>query len=351
MEKNGFFTKLKGGLSRTREALSKNLDALLFGEKILDAHLFEQLEELLIGADLGPRFTRELLDEVQDKIKRRELNNVQEVKKILRDRMLAICSAVLKKEGQLKNNFVVRTVMSNLGLSVAFQELGIDSVFAPVGDRFVLEEMLARGAIIGGEDSGHLIFLKHHTTGDGLITALQVLAAMKKEDKPLSKLAGIMKVFPQMLINIDGRKKPKIETIPEITAAIKQAEKELDDKGRVLVRYSGTQNMCRVMVEGPTDEVTAKYCQQIVDAVKALLRDKTVDPDACLRADVDPAMTTMLRLHLAGRYRAKGDCAWWLVAGPRANFAARNWPVSTAWTGHRPRDRSRYYALVRRDEH
>ena len=88
------------------------------------------------------------------------------------DRMLAICSAILKKEGKLKNNFVVRTVMSNLGLSVAFQKLGIDSVFAQVGDRFVLEEMLARGAIIGGEDSGHLIFLQHHTTGDGLITAL-----------------------------------------------------------------------------------------------------------------------------------------------------------------------------------
>ena len=97
------------------------------------------------------------------------------------DRMLAICSAILKKEGQLKNNLVIRTVMSNLGLTVAFQKLGIDSVFAPVGDRFVLEEMLARGAVIGGEDSGHLIFLKHHTTGDGLITALQILAAIKKK--------------------------------------------------------------------------------------------------------------------------------------------------------------------------
>jgi phosphoglucosamine mutase len=187
------------------------------------------------------------------------------------DRMLAICSAILKKEGKLKNNFVVRTVMSNLGLSVAFQELGIDSVFANVGDRFVLEEMLARGAIIGGEDSGHLIFLKHHTTGDGLITALQVLAAMKKEDKPLSKLAGIMKVFPQMLINIDVKRKPKIETVPEIMAAIKKAEKELGDKGRVLVRYSGTQNMCRVMVEGPTKKETETHCRQIADVVKKIL--------------------------------------------------------------------------------
>ena len=187
------------------------------------------------------------------------------------DRMLAICSAILKKEGKLKNNLVVRTVMSNLGLSVAFGKLGIDSVFAPVGDRFVLEEMLTRGAIIGGEDSGHLIFLQHHTTGDGLITALQVLAAMKKEGKPLSELASIMTVFPQMLINIDVKKKPEIETVPEIMAAIKKAEEKLGDKGRVLVRYSGTQNMCRVMVEGPTKEETETHCRQIADVVKKML--------------------------------------------------------------------------------
>ncbi|HUN54465.1 MAG TPA: phosphoglucosamine mutase [Smithella sp.] len=187
------------------------------------------------------------------------------------DRMLAICSVILKKEGDLKNNLVVRTVMSNLGLTVAFQKLGIDSVFAPVGDRFVLEEMLARGAVIGGEDSGHLIFLKHHTTGDGLITALQVLTAMKTEEKPLSELARVMKVFPQMLINIDVRRKPEIETVPEIMAAIKKAESALGDKGRVLVRYSGTQNMCRVMVEGPTKKETETHCRRIADVVKKIL--------------------------------------------------------------------------------
>ncbi|MGA2782872.1 MAG: phosphoglucosamine mutase [Smithella sp.] len=188
------------------------------------------------------------------------------------DRMLAICSIILKREGKLKNNLSVRTVMSNLGLTVTFQKLGIESVFTNVGDRFVLEEMLARGAIIGGEDSGHLIFLQHHTTGDGLITALQVLAAMKKGDKSLSELAGIMKVFPQMLINIDVKRKPEIETVPEIMAAIKKAENALGDKGRVLVRYSGTQNMCRVMVEGPTKKETKKYCQLIADVVKKILR-------------------------------------------------------------------------------
>ena len=187
------------------------------------------------------------------------------------DQILAICSAVLKKEGKLKNNIVVRTVMSNLGLSVAFKKLGINSVFANVGDRFVLEEMMAKGAVIGGEDSGHLIFLQHHTTGDGLITALQLLAAMKKQNKPLSELARIMTVFPQVLINLDVKSKPDIETIPEITVIIKQVEKKLGDRGRVLVRYSGTQNMCRVMVEGPTKEETQTYARQIADVVEKML--------------------------------------------------------------------------------
>ena len=154
---------------------------------------------------------------------------------------------------------------------MAFQKLNIDSVFAQVGDRFVLEEMLAKGSIIGGEDSGHLIFLQHHTTGDGLITALQVLAAIKKEGKPLSGLAGVMTVFPQMLINIDVQKKPAIETVPEIIAAVREAEEKLGDKGRVLVRYSGTQNMCRVMVEGPTKEETQIYCRRIADVVQKAL--------------------------------------------------------------------------------
>ena len=187
------------------------------------------------------------------------------------DQALAICSAMLKKEGTLANNLVVRTVMSNLGLSAAFEKLGIESVFANVGDRSVLEAMLAKGAVIGGEDSGHLIFLQHHTTGDGLITALQVLAAMKKEGKPLSELASIMKIFPQMLINLDVQRKPAIETVPEIMAAIKEVEDKLGDRGRVLVRYSGTQNMCRVMVEGPTQEETQTHCRRIAEVVEKML--------------------------------------------------------------------------------
>jgi phosphoglucosamine mutase len=187
------------------------------------------------------------------------------------DQIMAICAKVMKEEGTLTNNLVVCTVMSNIGLSVALKELGIDQVTTQVGDRYVLEEMRARGAAIGGEDSGHLIFLQHHTTGDGIITALRLTAAMMKEQKPLSELAKIMTVFPQKLINIDVKSKPEISTVPEIVEAVEAVEKELCDKGRVLVRYSGTQNMCRVMVEGPTVKETEMYCEQIADIVKEKL--------------------------------------------------------------------------------
>jgi len=184
------------------------------------------------------------------------------------DQIIAVCAAVMKKEGVLTNNLVVRTVMSNIGLSVAFEKLKIDSVMTKVGDRYVLEEMQARSASIGGEDSGHVIFLQHHTTGDGIITALQVIAAMKKEGKPLSELAKVMDVFPQSLINVDTKSRPEISTVPEVVTVIKSVEEKLGTSGRVLVRYSGTQNMCRVMVEGPTPEETLQYCTRIAEIVK-----------------------------------------------------------------------------------
>jgi phosphoglucosamine mutase len=183
------------------------------------------------------------------------------------DRMLAICARILKKEGKLTSNTVVRTVMSNTGLRIALDSMGIDSVITGVGDRLVIEAMQEKGAALGGEDSGHLIFLEHHTTGDGVITALQVAAAMKKEGKPLSILAAIMKVFPQVLINIHVKSRPELETIPEIADVIRNAEKQLGDMGRVLVRYSGTQHICRVMAEGPTQEETDRICSEIADVI------------------------------------------------------------------------------------
>ncbi len=187
------------------------------------------------------------------------------------DQVMAICAREMKKEGKLTKNLVVCTVMSNIGLGIALKGLSIEPLITKVGDRYVLEEMQSKGASIGGEESGHIIFLEHHTTGDGIITALQVLAAMKKAEKPLSELAQVMKVFPQNLINVEVKNKPELSTIPEIRQVITGVEEQLGDKGRVLVRYSGTQPMCRVMVEGPTHEETENYCKQIADLIREKL--------------------------------------------------------------------------------
>lgn len=184
------------------------------------------------------------------------------------DQILIICANMLKQEGKLKNNLLVTTVMSNLGLRVACKKYGFLHHASKVGDRYVLEDMLRLGAVIGGEDAGHMIFLDHHTTGDGIIAALQLVAALIKQGKPLSELSRMMNVYPQKLININVQKKPDIDKIPRLAEAIRQAEKELGEEGRVLVRYSGTQNMCRVMVEGPSDEVTAEYCRKLAEVVK-----------------------------------------------------------------------------------
>ena len=116
-----------------------------------------------------------------------------------------------------------------------------------------------------------MIFLDHHTTGDGIIAAMQLIAAMAREGKPLSEMAAMMDIFPQKLINVDVKRKPDIETVPRLVDAIRQAERELGEEGRVLVRYSGTQNMCRVMVEGPSAGVTEKYCREIADIVRSEL--------------------------------------------------------------------------------
>ena len=187
------------------------------------------------------------------------------------DQILIICARALKDQGRLKNDLLVSTVMSNLGLTFACKKYGFKHHASKVGDRYVLEDMQRLGAVIGGEESGHMIFLDHHTTGDGIITALQLIAAMIRKGKPLSELAGMMEIFPQKLINVPVKSKPDISTVPQVVAAIKQAEAELGDRGRVLVRYSGTQNACRVMVEGPTDALTEKFCKQIAEAVKTAL--------------------------------------------------------------------------------
>jgi len=184
------------------------------------------------------------------------------------DQIMTICGKMYKERGWLNNNLIISTVMSNFGFGLALKKLGIEYDASQVGDRYVLEMMQEKGAVIGGEESGHMIFLNHHTTGDGIISALQLLAALRLYGKPLSQLAKLMKLSPQKLINIDVKEKPPLEKIEGLTEAIRVAEEELGEKGRVLIRYSGTQSMCRVMVEGPTEEMTVRICESLVETLE-----------------------------------------------------------------------------------
>ncbi len=187
------------------------------------------------------------------------------------DQIIAVCARYLKKKGKLANNLAVTTVMSNMGLGIALKEMDINHSMAKVGDRYVLEEMQNKNAVLGGEDSGHMIFLDHHTTGDGMIAAIKLLHALKDSKKPFSEVLKVMDVFPQELINIDVKTKPEIDSVPEIKNIIQLVAKKLANKGRVLVRYSGTQPMCRVMVEGPTKVETSRYCKKIADVIEEVL--------------------------------------------------------------------------------
>lgn len=194
---------------------------------------------------------------------------VDETGKVLTgDQALAVCAVHMKQAGRLAGNRVVATVMSNMGLKNALKKLGIHLFLAQVGDRFVMEMMKSEGAVLGGEDSGHTLFLDRHTTGDGILSALQLLEAMQSASRPLSKLAGIMSVFPQILINVPVCEKPDIETIAGLREVIGQVESRLGDEGRVLIRYSGTQPLCRVMVEGPSQKQTRAFAEKIAEKVR-----------------------------------------------------------------------------------
>lgn len=184
------------------------------------------------------------------------------------DHLMAICAKMYKELGLLKNNLIVSTVMSNFGFFTAMSKLGIQSEVSKVGDRYVLEMMQEKSAILGGEESGHIICLNHHTSGDGIIAALQLLWAMRLYHQPLSELSQIMTLSPQKIINVNVTNKPPLENISILQEAIRTAETELGDKGRVLIRYSGTQSMCRVMVEGPTLEMTDRLTDSLAGTVK-----------------------------------------------------------------------------------
>ncbi len=190
-------------------------------------------------------------------------------REITGDRILAICAKYAKTHNFLDNNIVVSTIMSNIGLINTLKTLGIDHEITDVGDRKVLERMQETYATIGGEDSGHMIFLKEHTTGDGMLTALKLLEVMAGTGKSLSELAEVMTVYPQILLNVEvDASRPDFNKIPLIADAIKDVETQLGEQGRVLVRYSGTQPLLRVMVEGPEEGVTRECCEKICGAIR-----------------------------------------------------------------------------------
>jgi phosphoglucosamine mutase len=184
------------------------------------------------------------------------------------DTVLAICALDLKQRGLLRKNVVVATVMSNLGLDTLLTSHGITVLRTGVGDRAVLEEMIRQGAQIGGEQSGHTIFSDIATTGDGLLTALMVMAVMGRQGKPLSELAAQCITFPQKLVNVKVAQKPPLESIPSLMKAIAGKEKELGSKGRVLVRYSGTENKARVMVECEDEDTCKRHAQELAEILE-----------------------------------------------------------------------------------
>jgi phosphoglucosamine mutase len=242
------------------EALYAEPDGININKNCGSQHV-ETLQETVVdgGYDIGLAF-----DGDADRLIAIDENG----NRITGDQIIALCAKYLKEKGELANNTVVTTKMSNYGFRIAMKELGIQNDITKVGDRYVLEEMKKSGAVIGGEESGHIIFLNHHTTGDGILSALQILKVMKETGKPLSELAKVMKVYPQKLINVEVSEKPELDSIPEVSDVIEEVEEELGERGRVLVRYSGTQPLCRVMVEASTAEETEKYSRKIADVIE-----------------------------------------------------------------------------------
>lgn len=184
------------------------------------------------------------------------------------DTILAICARDFKQRGLLKNNTVVSTIMCNLGFLKAMQEDNIRVIKSQVGDRYVIQDMIKEGANLGGEQSGHLICLDHNTTGDGLVSALQVLRIMIETDSKLSDLASIIKKFPQAIVNVRVKEKPPLEELPILQAAIADAEKVLGEKGNILVRYSGTESLLRVTVQGEKNKLVHEVADRIARAAK-----------------------------------------------------------------------------------
>ena len=185
------------------------------------------------------------------------------------DRIMYVCGKYMKEEGQLLNNTIVTTVMSNLGLYKALDKAGIAYEKTAVGDKYVYENMCANGHCLGGEQSGHIIFSKHATTGDGILTSLKVMEVMMDKKMSLGALASEVKIYPQLLENVRVQDKKAARENPKVMAAVEHVAEVLGDDGRILVRESGTEPVVRVMVEAESDELCRKYVDEVVDTIKA----------------------------------------------------------------------------------
>ncbi len=189
------------------------------------------------------------------------------------DHIMAICGSYLKEQGKLKNDTIVATVMSNLGLFIMGKERNIEILKANVGDRYVLEEMLKNGHNFGGEQSGHIIFLDYNTTGDGILTAIQLINVIKKTGKKLSELKKIVNILPQILVNakVDNKKKYDYLKNDDIKNAIAELEKKFEGEGRVLIRPSGTEPLIRVMIEGKDQAILEKEAKELAQFIEKVL--------------------------------------------------------------------------------
>jgi len=187
------------------------------------------------------------------------------------DAVLLLAARDLQARGLLTNSTVVATTMSNMGLEAALKRSGIQMLRAAVGDKYVLEQMLSTNAALGGEQSGHIIFSGRSTTGDGLLTALLLLDIVHRSGKSISELIADLKVFPQVIVNVKVREKKPLDSIPTVAAAIAAAERELADSGRVVIRYSGTEALARVMIEAESEPAMRRHADTIADAIRAEL--------------------------------------------------------------------------------
>ena len=187
------------------------------------------------------------------------------------DAVMLACARDLQRRGELAGDLVVATTMSNMGLEAAFKRSGIAMLRAPVGDKYVLEEMRRSGASLGGEQSGHILFPAKATTGDGLLTALLVLDVVHRSGKTLGELIADLKNFPQVILNVKVREKKPLDSLPAVVEKISAAEEELRDSGRVVIRYSGTEALARVMIEAESEEAMRRHAEAIAGAIRAEL--------------------------------------------------------------------------------